>query len=154
MPAVQTHVPSDEKIDASLLTDRAQSVGHLFRDRVAQTPDGQAFMYPDANEDWQTMTWAETREKVYALAAGLITLGVESEQRVAVASSTRVEWALTDLANMCAGAATTTIYPTTIPEDVAFILQDSETVVVFAETDEQVEKLRGIRDRIPTVRKV
>ena len=154
MPAQQILVPSDEKFDESLLTSRYQSVGHLFRDRVAQTPDGPAYMYPDANEQWQTMTWAETREKVYALSAGLISLGVEAEQRVAIASATRVEWALADLANMCAGAATTTIYPTTISDDVAFILQDSETQVVFAENDEQVEKLRGIKDQIPSVRKV
>ena len=154
MPATQTHLPTDEKYDTSLLTDRAQSVGHLFRDRVAKTPDGKAFMFPDADEQWQTMTWAETHEKVYALAAGLISLGVQSEDRVAIASATRVEWALADLANMCAGAATTTIYPTTIPEDVAWILQDSETLVVFAENDEQVEKLRGIKDQTPTVRKV
>ena len=153
MPA-QTHLPTDETIDTSLLTDRAQSVGHLFRDRVASTPDGEAFLYPDANEQWQTMTWAQTQEKVYALAAGLISLGVESEDRVAIASATRVEWALADLANMCAGAATTTIYPTTIPEDVAWILQDSGTLVVFAENDEQVDKLRGIKDQTPTVRKV
>ena len=48
-------------------------------------------------------------------------------------------------------AATTTIYPTTIADDVAFILADSGARVVFAEDAEQVEKLRGIRDRIPGV---
>ena len=155
MPAIQTlHVPSDEKYDKSLLTNRAQSVGHLFRNRVAETPDGKAFLYPDASEQWQTLTWAQTRDKVYDLAAGLISLGVEAEQRVAIASGTRIEWALADLANMCAGACTTTIYPTTIPDDVAFILQDSETVVVFAENAEQVAKLHGIQDQIPGVRKV
>jgi long-chain acyl-CoA synthetase len=155
MPAPQTYqVPSDEKYDVNLLTDRAQSVGHLFRRRVAETPDGKAFLYPDADDQWQTLTWAQTRDKVYDLAAGLIALGVEAEQRVAIASGTRVEWALADLANMCAGACTTTIYPTTIPDDVAFILQDSETVVVFAENDDQVAKLNGIRDQIPGVRKV
>ena len=154
MPAQTLQVPSDEKYDPTLLTDRAQSVGHLFRNRVAETPDGKAFLYPDANEQWQTLTWGQTRDKVYDLAAGLISLGVEAEQRVAIASGTRVEWALADLANMCAGAATTTIYPTTIPEDVAFILEDSETVVVFAENDEQVAKLRGIKDQIPGVHKV
>ncbi|MDO5504100.1 MAG: long-chain fatty acid--CoA ligase [Actinomycetia bacterium] len=147
-------VPSDEQYDETLLTDRAPSVGHLFRNRVEQTPDGEAFQYPDAAEQWQSLTWAQTRDKVYDLAAGLIALGVEAEQRVAIASGTRVEWALADLANMCAGAATTTIYPTTIPDDVAFILQDSETVVVFAENDEQVEKLRGIKDQIGGVNKV
>jgi long-chain acyl-CoA synthetase len=155
MPAPLTYaVPSDEKYDESLLTDRAQSVGHLFRERVAQTPDGRAFLFPDSDDNWQTLTWAQTRDRVYDLAAGLIALGVEAEQRVAIASGTRVEWALADLANMCAGAATTTIYPTTIPDDVAFILQDSEAVVVFAENDEQVDKLRGIREQISGVHKV
>jgi long-chain acyl-CoA synthetase len=155
MPAPLTYaVPSDEKYDESLLTDRAQSVGHLFRERVAQTPDGRAFLFPDSDDNWQTLTWAQTRDRVYDLAAGLIALGVEAEQRVAIASGTRVEWALADLANMCAGAATTTIYPTTIPDDVAFILQDSEAVVAFAENDEQVDKLRGIREQISGVHKV
>ncbi|MCA1783710.1 MAG: long-chain fatty acid--CoA ligase [Dermatophilaceae bacterium] len=155
MPAAQTYsVPSDEKYDQSLLTDRAQSVGHLFRNRVTETPDGKAFLFPDTSDQWQTLTWGQTRDKVYDLAAGLIALGVEAEQRVAIASGTRVEWAIADLANMCAGACTTTIYPTTIPDDVAFILEDSETVVVFAENDEQVAKLHGIRDQIPGVRTV
>ncbi|HHU08986.1 MAG TPA: long-chain fatty acid--CoA ligase [Intrasporangiaceae bacterium] len=153
-PANYYHLPSDEPIDQRVLTERVPSVGHLFRDRVAATPDGPAYLYPDANEEWQTLTWAQTRDTVYDLAAGLIGLGVEAEQRVAIASSTRIEWALADLANMCAGAATTTIYPTTIPDDVAFILQDSGTVVVFAENAEQVDKLRGIRDQIPGVTKV
>ena len=155
MPAAQTyHVPSDEKYDQSLLSDRAPSVGHLFRNRVAETPGAKAFLFPDASDHWETMTWGQTRDRVYDLAAGLIALGVEAEQRVAIASGTRIEWALADLANMCAGAATTTIYPTTIPDDVAFILQDSETVVVFAENDEQVDKLRGIREQVPGVHKV
>ena len=75
-------------------------------------------------------------------------------ERVAIASSTRIEWAYADLANMTAGAATTTIYPTTIADDVAFILSDSDSRVVFAEDGAQVEKLRSIRDQIPGVTKV
>jgi long-chain acyl-CoA synthetase len=155
MPVAQTyHVPSDEKYDESLLKNRAPSVGHLFRNRVAETPDATAFLFPDASDEWQSLTWGQTRDRVYDLAAGLIALGVEAEERVAIASGTRIEWALADLANMCAGAATTTIYPTTIPEEVAFILQDSETVLVFAENDVQVEKLRGIREQIPGVHRI
>ena len=78
------------------------------------------------------------RTRSFALAAGLISLGVQPEDRVAIASGTRMEWILADLAVMCAGGATTTVYPTTQHEDVAYILGDSESKVVFAEDAVQV----------------
>ncbi len=156
--APQIHSPADEPVDYFLVENRARSVGHLFRDRVATTPDRPAYLYaaptPEGGETWQTVTWGQAKDVVYRLAAGLIALGVGSEERVAIASGTRYEWAIADLAIMCAGAATTTIYPTTMADDVAFILADSAAVVVFAEGAEQVEKLRGIRERVPAVAKV
>ena len=60
--------------------------------------------------------------------AGLVALGVQPEHRVAIASGTRYEWVLADLAIMRAGAATTTVYPSAIPDDVAFILADSMVI--------------------------
>ena len=87
------------------------------------------------------MSWKETRRPGQRLAAGLVALGVEPQQRVAIAATTRIEWILADLAIMCAGAATTTVYPSTNADDVAYILGDSECRVVFAEDAEQVEKL-------------
>ena len=89
----------------------------MFLDRVAASPDKEAFRSPDG-EGWTSITWQETADRVKNLAAGLLALGITSEQRVAIASSTRVEWILADLAIMCAGGATTTIYPSTTPEDV------------------------------------
>ncbi|MGH4027242.1 MAG: AMP-dependent synthetase/ligase, partial [Pseudonocardiaceae bacterium] len=76
------------------------------------------------------------------------------EQRVAIASGTRYEWVLADLTVMCAGAATTTIYPSAISQDVAFILADSDSRFVFAENDEQIVKLREHRAALPSVRAV
>ena len=64
------------------------------------------------------MTWAELDVVVREIGAGLVALGIEPEDRVAIASSTRYEWALADLAVMVAGGATTTIYPTTMADDV------------------------------------
>ena len=58
-------------------------------------------------------------------------------------SNTRYEWILADLAIMCAGAATTTVYPSTNEDDTAYILSDSECQVVFAEDDVQIAKLSG-----------
>jgi long-chain acyl-CoA synthetase len=101
-----------------------------------------------------SVTWSEVREVAYRMAAGLIALGIGPEDRVAVASSTRYEWALADLSVMCAGGATTTIYPTTMSTDVAFILSNSDCRVVFAEDDAQVAKLRERRADIPAVTRI
>ena len=89
---------------------RFQSVAHLFRNRVAKTPQGEAFSYP-VGERWESITWAQTGAKVDLLAAGLRSLGLEDENRVGVLCGTRVEWLLADLATLVAGGATTTIYP-------------------------------------------
>ncbi len=156
-PTQQYDTPWEESRPAQLLEGRAPSVGHLFRSRVEATPDRPAYVYArpqGSGEEWVTLTWREVREQAFRFAAGLVGLGVEPEERVAIASSTRVEWALADLSVMCAGAATTTIYPSTIPDDVAFILSDSDSVVVFAEGADQVAKLREIRSTIPRVRAV
>ena len=146
----QIHAPTDEPVDQSILENEAQSVGHLFRDRVGATPDRPAYMYAvvsESGDEWVTVTWSELDEVVREVGAGLIALGVESEDRVAIASSTRYEWALADLAIMVRRGATTTIYPTTIADDVAFIIADSGAKVVFAEDSEQLEKLRAHRER-------
>ena len=104
-----------------------------------KSPDREAYRYPaEDGQPWTSLTWKETGDKVEKLAAGLLALGIGSEQRVGIASGTRVEWILADLAVMCAGGATTTVYPSTMAADVAYILADSECHVVFAEDDEQV----------------
>jgi long-chain acyl-CoA synthetase len=120
----------------------------MFLDRVAATPQGEAYRRP-VGDGWESMSWAQAGERVTALAAGLIALGIEPEQRVAIISSTRVDWALVDFAILCAGAATTTVYPTTNPEDVAYILADSGARLVFAEDDAQIAKLTAHRDELP-----
>ena len=61
------------------------------------------------------------------------TLGVRTEDRVAILAGTRLEWVLADLGIMCAGAATTTVYPTTEPEDAEYIVRDSGSKVLIAE---------------------
>ena len=88
------------------------------------------------------------------LAAGLIALGLELEDRVAIVSNTRVEWIFADLAIMCAGGANTTVYPTTSEDDVEYILSDSGAVIVIAEDAKQVEKIKNVRGALPDLKKV
>ncbi|MET0999770.1 MAG: AMP-binding protein [Marmoricola sp.] len=141
--------------DTSFIENRPPNVAVQFRDRVAKSPSGEAYRYPtEDGQPWTSVTWKETGEKVQKLAAGLLSLGIGSEQRVGIASGTRVEWIFADLAIMCAGGATTTVYPSTMAEDVAYILADSECHVVFAEDDEQVAKLRKHKSELPHLEKV
>src|SRR5699024_2773954 len=143
-----------DSYDLSAVANRARNVGEMFYARVRETPEREAYRYPDENERWQSLTWTDTGEIVTRLAAGLISLGIEREQRVAIASGTRYEWVLADLAIMSAGAATTTVYPTTLATDVAYILSDSQSRIVFAEDDTQIAKLRERRSQLPDVARV
>ncbi len=146
---------ADETVDQAILAERAPSVGALFRRRVRATPDQPAYQYFSAGRDeLTTLTWAETDRVVRDWAAGLASLGLGLEDRAAIASTTRIEWILADLAIVCAGGATTTVYPTTIADDVAYILADSGSSVVFAEDDAQVAKLASVRDQLPGLRHV
>ncbi len=137
-----------------IVENRASTVGELFYGRVEASGPREAYRYPDENENWISLTWTQTGDKVSRIAAGLVALGIEPEQRVAIASGTRIEWILSDLATNVAGAATTTVYPTSVADDVSYILSDSDSRLVFAEDDEQVAKLREKRSELPSVSKV
>ena len=142
------------------IENRPPSVAALFLERVAATPDAEAYRYPvppaagQGPDDWKSLSWAQSADRVYAIAAGLAELGIEPEQRVALAASTRVEWILADLGIMCAGGATTTIYPQTNADESAFILADSESRVLIAENAAQVAKAVEKRAELPELTRV
>src|SRR5690348_18305838 len=127
-----------------------RSIPEMFLHRVAETPDRRAFAYPGPNGEPTWLTWAQVAERARAIAGGLHTLGVRLEDRVAILAGTRVEWVLADLGIMLAGAATTTVYPTTEPEDAAYIVADSGSRVVIAEDAGQAAKVQGC-DLLATV---
>ncbi|MCV7088761.1 AMP-dependent synthetase/ligase [Mycobacterium interjectum] len=150
---MNTPLASTERPDVTKIEKRAPSVAHLFLARVAATPDAEAFRYPQ-DHTWESVTWQQVGERVHNIAGGLISLGIAPEDRVALASSTRYEWVLVDFAVMCAGAATTTVYPTTNAADVAYIVANSGSRVVVAENQTQVDKLLQHRAELPEVSKV
>ncbi|MCM2428464.1 AMP-dependent synthetase/ligase [Streptomyces sp. RKAG337] len=138
----------------TLIETRPPSVATLFLERVESTPDAEAYRYPviDAAggpDSWRSLTWGQASGRLFAIAAGLMDLGIRPEERVAIASATRVEWILADLGVLCAGAATTTIYPSTNADETAFILADSGSRVLIAEDAVQVGKARERRAELP-----
>ena len=142
-------------IDGNLTSATAttSNVASMFLDRVQTSADKEAFRYLVTGE-WVSATWRQTANRVDELAAGLLALGIEPEQRVGVASSTRYEWILADLAIMCSGAATTTVYSSTNARDTAYILNDSECRIVFAEDSGQLAKLIDHRPELPNLTRV
>ena len=138
---------------ATPTSTKAPNLAMLFLNRVEASPDKEAFRYP-GKDGWTSVSWKQAAERVEALAAGLLALGIEPENRIGIASTTRLEWILADLAIMCAGAATTTVYPSTNGDDTAYILADSASRVVFAEDDTQLEKIAEHRGDLPDLAKV
>jgi len=149
----------------SMIERRPPSVAHLFLSRVEATPDAEAYRYPapvdehaadgaPGAEQWRSLTWAQTAERVKAVAAGLMALGIGSQDPVALSSSTRIEWIIADMGNMCAGAATTTVYPSTNADETAFILSDSGSIALFAENEAQLAKAVAHREELPKLRTI
>ncbi|MGW0482105.1 AMP-dependent synthetase/ligase [Nonomuraea sp. NPDC003214] len=126
------------------------SIPALLLDRIAATPDAEAYRYP-SGDGWTSMTWRQTGDRVRELALGLTKLGAGPGARVSILCSTRVEWILCDLAVLSTGAATTTIYPSNTAAESAFVITDSGSTIVIAENDEQVAKLRSVRKELPDV---
>jgi long-chain acyl-CoA synthetase len=139
LPAMPNHAP--------------RSVPELFLERVGKTPDAEAFRHP-APGGWKSLTWADTEARVRAVASGLRALGLELEDVGAILASTRIEWVLADFGILCAGGATSTIYPSSTADECAFILADSGAVICFAENAEQAQKLESRRAELPRLRHV
>ena len=118
-----------------------RSVPEMIRHRVAASPDRDALGYPTPEEGIAWLTWADVGRRATAIAAGLIGLGVAPQDRVAILASTRVEWILADFGIMCAGAATTTVYPTTEHDEAVFIVRDSGSRILIAENAAQAAKV-------------
>ena len=98
---------------------------------------------------WSEVTYAELAEIVERLALGLIDLGVEAGERVAILAKTRAEWTYADLAVTAAGGVVVPIYPTNSVEECEWVLRDSEARTIVCEDEEQLAKVRALGAAAP-----
>lgn len=103
---------------------------------------------------WTDVTCAEAAQQIRAAALGLISLGVQAGDRVSIFSATRYEWAILDLAILSIGAVTVPVYETSSADQVRWVLQDSEAVVAFAETDAHAATVTELTGELPALRRV
>jgi long-chain acyl-CoA synthetase len=103
---------------------------------------------------WRRYTWAEYGERAARIGRGLLELGVEPGDRVAVHSLNRPAWLLADQGIQGIGAVTVGLYPTSPAAEVAYVLGHSESVVLVAEDEEQLDKALEVRAELPQLRKI
>ena len=103
---------------------------------------------------WKDVTAAEAAELIRSAARGLIGLGVQPGDRVAILSATRFEWAILDFAILSVGALTVPIYETSSAEQVKWVLSDSGAVLLFAETDAHATLAAELVGELPDLRRV
>lgn len=147
--------------------DQYQNIPQAFFAMVRDFPKrdlySQSVLLDDSSSGgrrWQTCTYEESSRRVCAIAGYLRSLGIQKGDRIAILSQSRPEWMEADLAILALGAVSISVYQSLPAEDVGYILYDSEARVVFAENQEQVDKLRellekpcavpGHEDRAPT----
>ncbi len=93
---------------------------------------------------WHSISSAELRRKVAAIAWALRGSGIRKGDRVAILSENRPEWTIADFAILLLGAVTVPVYSTLTAEQTAFTLRDSEATMVFVSTEPQMRKVESI----------
>jgi long-chain acyl-CoA synthetase len=104
--------------------------------------------------EWVRRSFDQVQETVRALSLGLIDLGVAKGDKVSILANTRPEWTYVDFAALSAGAVVVPIYQTNSPEECQYVLENSDAKVVVVEDEEQMEKIREVRDRLPLLEHV
>jgi len=132
---------------------KEQTLNRMFLNRIEEGGDAVRFLVP-VDGTWKPMTYREVGAAVNELAHGLMALGLAKGDKVAILSSTRVEWALADIAGILGGFVTVPIYPSNLPDQVDFILAHSEARAVFVEDAMQWNKVAGSRTKLAALSNV
>src|SRR3954471_24253363 len=113
-----------------------------------------AITYKDDSGEWVSKTYREVGDIVRRLALGLLELGIVKGDKVSILANTRPEWTYFDFAALSAGAVVVPIYQTNSPDECQYVLENSDAKAVIVEDDEQLAKIREVRDRCPKLEHV
>ena len=103
---------------------------------------------------WQRYTWADYYHQVKYFSLGLINLGFKWGDKLAIVGDNEPEWPWAQIAAQAAGGIVVGIYTDCTASEIKYVLQNSEPTIVVAGDQEQVDKLLGIKDELPTVKKI
>lgn len=140
--------PVKEPIDSDI------NLFDLLDNRAKRDPEGAMIEYKGDDGTWHPYSAQVFRDMVIDLAKGLVGLGVNKGDSVAIVSRTRWEWTALDMAIMSIGALTVPVYETNSASQVSWIFNDSKVTLAIAEDDGQRDKIESVRDEVPTLRNV
>jgi long-chain acyl-CoA synthetase len=129
------------------------TLARMFWDRVERSGDRPAQQFKQA-ADWKTLTWREVGDVVREVALGLIALGREKGDMIALLSASRAEWVQADFAIFSAGCVTVPVYPTYPPDLIAYVVNDSGAKTIIVEDPAQLAKVLQARDRMPVLEQI
>jgi len=124
------------------------TLARMFWSRVEKSGDRPAQMLKQGGA-WKTLTWREVGDIVRELALGLVALGRQKGDAVALLSASRAEWVQADFAIFSAGCITVPVYPTYPPDLIAYVVNDSNARTIFVEDPAQLAKVLEVRDKMP-----
>jgi long-chain acyl-CoA synthetase len=127
-----------------------ETLATMFWSRVEKSADRPAQMLKHGGV-WKTLTWREVGDVVRELALGLIALGRQKGDAVALLSASRAEWVQADFAIFSAGCITVPVYPTYPPDLIAYVVNDSGARTIFVEDPAQLAKVLEVRDKMPAL---
>ncbi|MEM6926425.1 MAG: long-chain fatty acid--CoA ligase [Myxococcota bacterium] len=130
-----------------------RSVPDLWHHRVGSTPGAVAMRFV-RDGVWHSWSWSDAAAQVRAIANGLLSLGVRREEPVVLLAGTSVDWVCADVAIMCSGGATTTLFPGTPDRDLVLALEECEARIVFVDNKRQVDQLERCRAKLPRIERV
>ena len=140
--------PVKEPIDSDI------NLFDLLDNRAKRDPEGAMIEYKGDDGTWHPYSAQVFRDMVIDLAKGLVGLGVNKGDSVAIVSRTRWEWTALEMAIMSIGALTVPVYETNSASQVSWIFNDSKVTLAIAEDDGQRDKIESVRDEVPTLRNV
>lgn len=103
---------------------------------------------------WQAISWQALSDNVRNIAEGWLTLGLQVGDRVGLLAQSRAEWVQCDLGIMAAAGITVPVYPSSTPEQVAYILHNAEATLACVDTPAQLDKLVQVRAELPALRHI
>ena len=113
-----------------------------------------ALYYYKRGENWVGLTGLDIRNTVKDIAFALRSLGMQSGTNAAILSNNSPQWAMSDYGIICSGSASVSIYPTLIPSQIEYILNDSKSSLIFIENQEQYDKIKAIWPNCPNLKTI
>jgi long-chain acyl-CoA synthetase len=131
-----------------------ETLPQLLVDKAARWGDTRVAMRRKEFGIWRRYTWGDYLDQVRALSLGLVALGLERGDRVAIVGENDPEWYWAEIGAQSAGGVAFGIFSDCTPPEILYYLEHSEAMCVFAHDQEQTDKVLSIAERLPALRRI